>query len=82
MVKYCCNSCGAELTKEAKCQVSISSTGAFPFTCRTIHMCAECLKNTLGYVETQQVEEEKIMREKRKAERETKNKIVKEENGL
>ena len=31
-------------------------------------MCSECLKNTLGYAETQKIEAEKIMREKRKAE--------------
>lgn len=82
MVKYYCNFCGAELTRETTCRVGISSTGAFTFSHRMIHLCTECLKNTLGYTETQKIEAEKIMREKRKAERQARNKVVREENGL
>lgn len=82
MVKYYCNFCGAELTRETTCRVGISSTGAFTFSHRMIHLCTECLKNTLGYTETQKIETEKIMREKRKAERQARNKVVREENGL
>ena len=37
-------------------------------------MCSECLKNTLGYAETQKIQEENIMREKRIAERKARNK--------
>lgn len=82
MVKYYCNFCGAELTRETTCRVGISSTGAFTFSHRMIHLCTECLKNTLGYTETQKIEAEKIMREKLKAERQARNKVVREENGL
>lgn len=82
MVKYYCNFCGAELTRETTCRVGISSTGAFTFSHRVIHLCTECLKNTLGYTETQKIEAEKIMREKLKAERQARNKVVREENGL
>lgn len=82
MVKYYCNSCGVELPEKTICRVGISSTGAFTFSHRMIHMCTECLKNTLGYAETQQIEEEKIMNEKRKAERKSRNEVVREENGL
>lgn len=82
MVKYYCNFCGAELTRETTCRVGISSTGAFTFFHRVIHLCTECLKNTLGYTETQKIEAEKIMREKLKAERQARNKVVREENGL
>lgn len=32
MVKYYCNFCGAELTRETTCRVGISSTGAFTFS--------------------------------------------------
>ena len=74
MIKYYCNSCGAELTGETICKVCISSAGAFALTSRTIHMCSECLKNTLGYAETQKIQEENIMREKRIAERKARNK--------
>lgn len=82
MVKYYCNSCGAELTEKTMCRVGISSTRAFVFSHRMIHLCTECLKNTLGYAETQQIEEEKIMREKRRAERKAKIEVVREENKL
>ena len=82
MIKYYCNSCGAEITGETICKVCISSAGAFSLTSRTIHMCSECLKNTLGYAETQKIEAEKIMREKRKAERKARNETSREENGL
>lgn len=82
MIKYYCNSCGAGLTKETMCRVGISSTGAFTFSHRMIHLCTECLKNTLGYTETQKIEAEKIMREKRKAERKVRNETAREENGL
>lgn len=74
MIKYYCNSCGAELTGETICKVCISSAGAFSLRSRTIHMCSECLKNTLGYAETQKIQEENIMREKRIAERKARNK--------
>ena len=74
MIKYYCNSCGAKLTGETICNVCISSNGAFALTRRTIHMCSECLKNTLGYAETQKIQEENIMREKRIAERKARNK--------
>ena len=74
MIKYYCNSCGAELTGETICKVCISSAGAFALTSRTIHMCSECLKNTLGYAETQKIQEENITREKRIAERKARSK--------
>ena len=82
MIKYYCNSCGAELTGETICKVCISSAGAFALTSRTIHLCTDCLKNTLGYTETQKIEAEKIMREKRKAEHKARNETSREENGL
>lgn len=82
MVKYYCNFCGAELTRETTCRVGIPSTGAFTFSHRMIHLCTECLKNTLGYTETQKIEAEKIMREKRKAECKVRNETAREENGL
>ena len=82
MIKYYCNSCGAELTGETICKVCISSAGAFSLTSRTIHMCSECLKNTLGYAETLKIEDEKIMREKRKAEHKARKETSIEENGL